>query len=169
MNSTPERRRALAAGGASVAVLLALAFALPAYVLRSHSRESGAGARAAIDEEPFESKRTSPPRAGGETRARDEELGRRIGELIEKSEAASARWGVHVVSLRDARVLYERDARRLFTPASNMKLYTTAVALELLGAGHRWRTSVYAAAAPDAAGTINDDLVLYGRGAPDLT
>ncbi|HZB44541.1 MAG TPA: D-alanyl-D-alanine carboxypeptidase/D-alanyl-D-alanine-endopeptidase [Pyrinomonadaceae bacterium] len=167
MNSTPERRRALVSGGASVAVLLALALALPAYVLRSHSRESGAGA--AIDEEPFESARQSPPRAGGVTRARDEELGRRIGELIEKSEAASARWGVHVVSLRDARVLYERDARRLFAPASNMKLYTTAVALELLGAGHRWRTSVYAAAGADAAGTIKGDLVLYGRGAPDLS
>ena len=105
-----------------MAVLLALAFALPAYVLRSHSQAGGVGARPAIDEEPFESARQSPPRAGRETRARDEELRRRIEELIEKSEAAAARWGVHVVSLRDARVLYERDARRLFAPASNMKL-----------------------------------------------
>src|SRR5215207_3307590 len=169
MNSTPERRRALFAGGASLAVVFALAFALPAYLLRSHSREGGAGAWAAIDEAPFTSARPSTPRAGGETRARDAELGRRIGELIERGESGSARWGVHVVSLRDARVLYERDARRLFTPASNMKLYTTAVALDVLGAGHRWRTSVYAAAAPDAAGTINGDLVLYGRGAPDLS
>jgi D-alanyl-D-alanine carboxypeptidase/D-alanyl-D-alanine-endopeptidase (penicillin-binding protein 4) len=50
-----------------------------------------------------------------------------------------------------------------------MKIYTTAAALSLLGADYRWRTSVYAAAQPDADGTITGDLILYGRGAPDLT
>ena len=50
-----------------------------------------------------------------------------------------------------------------------MKVYTTAVALDTLGADYRWRTSVYAAAAPDAGGNVEGDLVLYGRGAPDLT
>jgi len=49
-----------------------------------------------------------------------------------------------------------------------MKVYTTAVALDLLGTDYRWRTSVYADSQPDAAGNINGDLVLYGRGAPDL-
>ena len=49
-----------------------------------------------------------------------------------------------------------------------MKVYTTAVALDLLGADYRWRTSVYSDNPPDSTGTINGDLVLYGRGAPDL-
>ena len=73
-----------------------------------------------------------------------------------------------VASLRDGRAVYARDAERTFTPASNMKLYSTAVALDLLGADYRWRTSVYAASAPGAGGTIDGDIVLYGRGAPDL-
>jgi D-alanyl-D-alanine carboxypeptidase/D-alanyl-D-alanine-endopeptidase (penicillin-binding protein 4) len=49
-----------------------------------------------------------------------------------------------------------------------MKIYTTAVALDMLGADYHWRTSVYADQQPDSNGTINGDLVLYGRGAPDL-
>src|SRR6185503_16493183 len=98
----------------------------------------------------------------------DIELGKAIDQAIDESQFASARWGVFVMSLRDGRVLYSRDGEKLFTPASNMKIFTTAVALDLLGADFRWRTSVYAAAEPDASGTLNGDLTLYGRGAPDL-
>ncbi|HKS29322.1 MAG TPA: D-alanyl-D-alanine carboxypeptidase/D-alanyl-D-alanine-endopeptidase [Pyrinomonadaceae bacterium] len=97
------------------------------------------------------------------------ELGRRIDEAIEGSEFRAARWGVYVLSLRDGRVVYARDAQRPFTPASNMKAYTTAVALDTLGADYRWRTSIYAEREPDARGTISGDLILYGRGAPDLS
>jgi serine-type D-Ala-D-Ala carboxypeptidase/endopeptidase (penicillin-binding protein 4) len=96
------------------------------------------------------------------------ELGRDIERVIGESRFAFARWGVFAISLRDGRVLYARDADKTFTPASNMKVYTTAVALDLLGADHRWRTSVYSESEPDASGTIKGDLVLYGRGAPDL-
>src|SRR5260370_29112398 len=72
------------------------------------------------------------------------------------------------MSMKDGRVLVSRNGDKLFTPASNMKVYTTAVALDLLGANYRWRTSVYAEHPPDESGAIDGDLVLYGRGAPDL-
>ena len=49
-----------------------------------------------------------------------------------------------------------------------MKIYTTGVALDLLGGDYRWRTSVYANSQPDASGRVSGDLILYGRGAPDL-
>src|SRR5438132_4838126 len=98
----------------------------------------------------------------------DIKLGHEIDQVIDESEFASARWGVFVMSLRDGRILYSRDGDKLFTPASNMKIYTTAVALDLLGADYRWRTSVYAEKQPDANGLVNGDLTLYGRGAPDL-
>ncbi|HYX42494.1 MAG TPA: D-alanyl-D-alanine carboxypeptidase/D-alanyl-D-alanine-endopeptidase [Pyrinomonadaceae bacterium] len=101
-------------------------------------------------------------------RAADAELARRIAKEIDEGEFRAARWGVLVVSLRDGRTVFARDAERLFLPASSMKLYTTAAALDLLGADYRWRTSVYASAPPDAKGTISGDLTLYGRGAPDL-
>jgi D-alanyl-D-alanine carboxypeptidase/D-alanyl-D-alanine-endopeptidase (penicillin-binding protein 4) len=100
--------------------------------------------------------------------AQPTDLARRIDSAIDQSELASARWGICVISMSDGSTLYQRDADKLFTPASNMKIYTTGVALDLLGTDYRWRTSVYANAQPDAGGRIQGDLILYGRGAPDL-
>jgi D-alanyl-D-alanine carboxypeptidase/D-alanyl-D-alanine-endopeptidase (penicillin-binding protein 4) len=95
-------------------------------------------------------------------------LARQIDRAIDESDLAFARWGVHVSSLADGTTLYQRNADKLFTPASNIKIYTTGVALDVLGADFRWRTSVYANAQPDASGRVSGDLILYGRGAPDL-
>jgi serine-type D-Ala-D-Ala carboxypeptidase/endopeptidase (penicillin-binding protein 4) len=91
-----------------------------------------------------------------------------IDGAIDENELGGARWGVSVISMTDGSTLYERNSDRLFTPASNMKIYTTGVALDLLGIDYRWRTSVYAGAQPDANGRVAGDLILYGRGAPDL-
>jgi D-alanyl-D-alanine carboxypeptidase/D-alanyl-D-alanine-endopeptidase (penicillin-binding protein 4) len=98
-----------------------------------------------------------------------QELARRIEEAINGSDFKLARWGIFVVSLRDGRTLYAREADRPFAPASNMKAYTTALALDTLGPDYRWRTSVYADKDVDASGNIAGDLVLYGRGAPDFS
>jgi len=102
------------------------------------------------------------------TSSADKLLQSNIDQAIDSSGLANANWGVFVMSVRDGRVLYARDANHSFIPASNMKLYTTAVALDLLGTDYRWRTSVYAASRPDKDGTIDGDLRIYGRGAPDL-
>jgi D-alanyl-D-alanine carboxypeptidase/D-alanyl-D-alanine-endopeptidase (penicillin-binding protein 4) len=71
------------------------------------------------------------------------QFGPLIEEMISKSPFAHARWGIHVITLKDGQVLYSRNGDKLFTPASNMKLYTTAATLDLMGADYRWRTSVY--------------------------
>lgn len=92
----------------------------------------------------------------------------KINETIEKSPNANARWGVFAVSLRDGRVLCERDGRKLFNPASIQKTLTAVVALDKLGADYRWKTSVYAANAIEPDGSLNGDLTLYGEGAPDF-
>jgi D-alanyl-D-alanine carboxypeptidase/D-alanyl-D-alanine-endopeptidase (penicillin-binding protein 4) len=95
-------------------------------------------------------------------------LAREINSAIDNSQLAYARWGVCVISLANGAVVYQRDADKLFTPASNMKIYTTGVALDLLGSDYRWRTSVYSSAQADVGDQIHGDLILYGRGAPDL-
>ena len=99
---------------------------------------------------------------------RNQEFAQHINQLIDKSPFSTARWGIKVVSLSNGATVYERNAGQQFIPASNMKLYTTAAALDFLGADYRWQTSAYALASPDAAGTVDGDLILYGRGAPDL-
>ena len=96
------------------------------------------------------------------------ELAKRLDSAIDESELGAARWGVSVISMSDGSIVYQRNSDKLFTPASNMKIYTTGVALDLLGADYRWRTSVYADSQPDANGRVRGDVVLYGRGAPDL-
>ena len=52
--------------------------------------------------------------------------------------------GVKVVSLDTGRVLFEENAHKLLRPASNMKLYTVAAALDRLSPDYRFVTSVYA-------------------------
>ncbi|HKO36678.1 MAG TPA: D-alanyl-D-alanine carboxypeptidase/D-alanyl-D-alanine-endopeptidase [Pyrinomonadaceae bacterium] len=98
----------------------------------------------------------------------DPVLTKEIDRIIAESNSAHARWGVFVASTKDGRVLSSRDGDRLFTPASNMKIFTTAVALDVLGADYRWRTSVYSVRQMDANGVVEGDLTLYGRGAPDF-
>jgi D-alanyl-D-alanine carboxypeptidase/D-alanyl-D-alanine-endopeptidase (penicillin-binding protein 4) len=49
-----------------------------------------------------------------------------------------------------------------------MKLYTVAAGLDRLSPDYHFVTSVYAAAKPDAAGTVPGDLTIYGRGDPSI-
>ena len=110
----------------------------------------------------------SKPATAATNSPADGELARLIDQAIDQSEFSSARWGLIVISRSDGRTLYARNADKLFTPASNMKIYTTTVALDLLGANYQWRTSVYSASQPDTDGVLKSDVTLYGRGAPDL-
>ena len=52
--------------------------------------------------------------------------------------------GVIIKSLKTGEVLYKRNADKLFVPASNMKLFTSAAALILLGADYQYETNLYA-------------------------
>ena len=81
---------------------------------------------------------------------------------------AHAQWGIDVVSLDNGTILYRRNANSLFLPASNAKLFTSALALQALGADARFSTTLYATAAPRAEGTLAGDLILYGGGDPSL-
>jgi len=92
-----------------------------------------------------------------------------VKRLIDQPQFAPARWGIKVASLSSGRVIYEKSANELFMPASNMKLYTTAAALVRLGPNYRFITSLYSTAPPDASGAIKGDLILYGRGDPNIS
>ena len=82
---------------------------------------------------------------------------------------ARSHWGVAVRDLATGRWVARHAADRYFVPASNLKLVVSATALERLGADFTWRTSVYGTAPIGAAGVLNGDLVLYGRGDPNLS
>lgn len=75
-------------------------------------------------------------------------------------------WGVALVDDR-GRLLYGRNPRRLFIPASNTKLVVTAVASALFPPDWTVPTSLYAGG-PVVNGVVEGDLVLYGRGDPTM-
>ncbi len=54
------------------------------------------------------------------------------------------------------------------TPASTLKLITTAAALETWGPHHRFETNLYATALPDSKGTLHGNLYVQGGGDPTL-
>jgi D-alanyl-D-alanine carboxypeptidase/D-alanyl-D-alanine-endopeptidase (penicillin-binding protein 4) len=76
-------------------------------------------------------------------------------------------WGVEVKSLDSGRVLYERNARKLMMPASNMKIVTLATAASALGWDFRFTTTLETAA-PVQNGTLAGDLIVRGTGDPTI-
>jgi D-alanyl-D-alanine carboxypeptidase/D-alanyl-D-alanine-endopeptidase (penicillin-binding protein 4) len=76
-------------------------------------------------------------------------------------------WGVALVD-GSGRLLYGRNADKLFIPASNTKLVVAVVAAARYQPEWTVPTSVYAAG-PVIEGTLQGDLVLYGRGDPTFS
>jgi serine-type D-Ala-D-Ala carboxypeptidase/endopeptidase (penicillin-binding protein 4) len=100
--------------------------------------------------------------------------GASLAEAIERLLAASpaaktAFWGIDVVDVASGKTLYELNADHFLVPASNTKLFTTAMALSRLGPQFTFQTRVLADAAPDAAGRIAGPLRLVGGGDPNLS
>jgi D-alanyl-D-alanine carboxypeptidase/D-alanyl-D-alanine-endopeptidase (penicillin-binding protein 4) len=101
--------------------------------------------------------------------AQHQELARRVDAILARADVVRGFWGVDIEDLDTAEVLYSHEADRLFSPASNTKLFTTAAALALIGPNYRFRTTIESAAPPDASGRLLGDLVLVGRGDPNLS
>lgn len=96
-------------------------------------------------------------------------LTKRIDTVLDSSDLQRGFWGIEVVSLETGKSLYSQNADKLFTPASNTKLFTTAAALALIGPTYTFRTTVETSGTLDKYGRLNGDLVLVGRGDPNLS
>ena len=96
-------------------------------------------------------------------------LEKRIATILAANDLARGFWGIEVTSLSTGKVLYARDADKLFTPASNTKLFTTAAALALIGPDFSFHTTVETNGTLDTHGRLTGDLVLVGRGDPNLS
>jgi len=103
------------------------------------------------------------------TAASKPSLQERIDQILAQPEVARGFWGIEIVSLAKGKVLYARNQHKLFTPASNTKLFTTATALALIGPDYRFRTTVETTGSLDKYGRLTGDLVLAGHGDPNLS
>ena len=89
-----------------------------------------------------------------------------LDALVRDPEVADAQISVHVVRVSDGRVLYAKNENELRVPASTIKLFTTAAALDELGPDYRFKTEIYGPAA--SAGIVPGDIHLKGYGDPWL-
>ena len=94
-------------------------------------------------------------------------LAKRLDARLDRPPFDRQLWGVAVVDDR-GHLLFGRNERSLFTPASNTKIVVAAVASALLPPDWTVRTSVYAGG-PLSGGVLQGDLILYGRGDPTFS
>lgn len=105
-------------------------------------------------------------------RAQQTPLDTRITAIVDDPSVVSSSFGISVVSLeeKEGKQIYALNEKKLFTPASNAKLATTAAAFALLPADSlRWRTNVVTAGKIDASGVLHGALVILGAGDPTLS
>jgi D-alanyl-D-alanine carboxypeptidase/D-alanyl-D-alanine-endopeptidase (penicillin-binding protein 4) len=95
------------------------------------------------------------------------ELQSRIEQIVHQPQLEPGFFAVKIISLDTGQVIYQQNANKFVRPASNMKLYTVAAALDRLTPDYHFVTSVYAKEKPDK-GTIKGDLIIYGRGDPSI-
>src|ERR1700722_6592092 len=102
-------------------------------------------------------------------RADVERFRQRADAALSATGAEKGTWGVLVTDAATGEVLYSRNADGYFMPASNAKLFSTALALATLGPDYRVRTTVASNGVLDTNGVLNGDLVLTGRGDANLS
>ena len=92
----------------------------------------------------------------------------RIEERLSTPAARRAVWGFQVVEIDTGDIVYQHNPETLFVPASNAKLYATALALNRLGPDYRFTTRVVGEAKV-VNGVLDGTLRLVGGGDPNLS
>jgi len=97
-----------------------------------------------------------------------EKLSARIDRILNDPLLEPCIIGIKVVSLQNGKVIYEKNSRKLFHPASNMKLFTTAAAINLLSRDFKFTTAL-TADRKATGGVITGNLYAKGSGDPLLS
>jgi D-alanyl-D-alanine carboxypeptidase/D-alanyl-D-alanine-endopeptidase (penicillin-binding protein 4) len=92
----------------------------------------------------------------------------RLASLVNGGVARGSNSSIQIVELESGRVVAERNPHMAIAPASNMKLFTTAAAIDLLKPSFEVTTGVYVRGNVDATGTLDGDVRIVGRGDPTI-
>jgi serine-type D-Ala-D-Ala carboxypeptidase/endopeptidase (penicillin-binding protein 4) len=109
-----------------------------------------------------------PTRQSALSRKQAVKFATRADALLGTGPTGKGEWGLLIVDAETGEALYQQNADRYFVPASNMKLFTTALALAKLGPEYRFHTTL------ETSGTISNGILtgnlgLVGRGDPNLS
>jgi D-alanyl-D-alanine carboxypeptidase/D-alanyl-D-alanine-endopeptidase (penicillin-binding protein 4) len=91
----------------------------------------------------------------------------RCEKILSSKSLKGAKVSVKIVSLKDGKIIYEKNADRPLIPASNMKIITSAAALHLLKPEYTFKTSFFHDGKIEK-GILKGNLYIKGYGAPDL-
>jgi serine-type D-Ala-D-Ala carboxypeptidase/endopeptidase (penicillin-binding protein 4) len=92
----------------------------------------------------------------------------RLGSLVNGTVARSSDSSIQIVEVESGRVVSERNPHMAIAPASNMKIFTTAAAIDLLTPSFQTQTTVHVRGEVDATGTLQGDIKVVGRGDPTI-
>jgi len=115
--------------------------------------------------QPSAAAKSKKPRVDPATR----KFAERADALLGCEPASKGEWGLLIVDAQTGQTLFERDADKYFVPASNMKLFSTALALAKLGPDYRFHTTLETHGVVSPEGVLFGDLFLVGRGDPNLS
>ncbi len=88
-----------------------------------------------------------------------------LDNLLRTEKLQTGSFSIYAMDAETGKTLYASPQKSLST-ASVMKLFTTAVALDVLGPDYTFTTSLYYAGKIDQTGTLNGNLILKGGGDP---
>ncbi len=90
----------------------------------------------------------------------------KLDSLVADTLLCSATIGLAVYDLNTDSTIYSLNSEKLSTPASNLKLFTSAAALHYLKSGYRFKTSFFTSGKLNKKGTLKGDLIIVGGGDP---
>ncbi|GAB2844116.1 D-alanyl-D-alanine carboxypeptidase/D-alanyl-D-alanine endopeptidase [Lentzea nigeriaca] len=106
--------------------------------------------------------------SGGAVAGGDEALTRDLDAILADPGLQGADVGVTVRDANTGEVVYTRSGGRRSQVGSNLKVLTTAAALDLLGPDYKWKTELQSSGTRNGS-TLNGDLVLRGTGDPTMS
>jgi D-alanyl-D-alanine carboxypeptidase/D-alanyl-D-alanine-endopeptidase (penicillin-binding protein 4) len=96
------------------------------------------------------------------------EFQQQLNDIFNDQSFRNANWGVVIQSLETGEYLYKRNEDKFFIPASNLKLFTTASGLLLLGPNYKFSTKFWTNGYHSGS-TLYGDLIIQGRGDPTIS
>jgi D-alanyl-D-alanine carboxypeptidase/D-alanyl-D-alanine-endopeptidase (penicillin-binding protein 4) len=91
-----------------------------------------------------------------------------IAQRVNDPEFDNANWGVLIRSLKNGETVYALNEKKMFMPASNMKLFTTSSAMTLLGPEYRYTTRLVTNGSVKDS-VLNGDIIFVGSGDPTIS